>query len=87
VVVDGFSRKVVGWAMADHLRSQLASMPWAWRSPHANRRRARCSHRPRQHISYEFGMARRAYGRVAWMGRVGSAFDNAMAESFFATLK
>jgi transposase InsO family protein len=40
-----------------------------------------------QYTSYEFGRALRASGLLASMGRVGSAFDNAMAESVFATLK
>jgi putative transposase len=55
---------------------------------------ARCTkpvlRRPRdsaQYTSYEFGKTLRASGLLAVMGRVGSAFDNAMAESVFATLK
>ena len=40
-----------------------------------------------QYTSYEFGRALRASGLLASMGRVGSAFDNAMAESVFATVK
>jgi putative transposase len=40
-----------------------------------------------QYTSYEFGKTLRTSGLLASMGRVGSAFDNAMAESFFATLK
>jgi transposase InsO family protein len=40
-----------------------------------------------QYTSYEFGTALRASGLLASMGRVGSAFDNAMAESVFATLQ
>jgi putative transposase len=40
-----------------------------------------------QYTSIEFGKALRASGLLASMGRVGSAFDNAMAESVFATLK
>ncbi len=42
---------------------------------------------PRQYTSYEFGKTLRASGLLASMGRVGSTFDNAMAESVFATLK
>ncbi len=42
---------------------------------------------PAQYTSYEFGEALRASGLLASMGRVGSAFDNALAESVFATLK
>ncbi|WP_137158876.1 IS3 family transposase [Blastococcus sp. CCUG 61487] len=40
-----------------------------------------------QYTSYEFGKTLRTSGVLASMGRVGSAYDNAMAESFFATLK
>ena len=68
-VVDAFSRKVVGWAMADHLRTELVLDAVGMAI-----------------TSYEFGKALRASGLLASMGRVGSAFDNAMAESFFATL-
>jgi putative transposase len=42
---------------------------------------------PGQYTSYKFGKTLRTSGLLASMGRVGSAFDNAMAESFFATLK
>ena len=42
---------------------------------------------PGQYTFYEFGKTLRTSGLLASMGRVGSAFDNAMAESFFATLK
>lgn len=89
VVVDAYSRKVVGWAMADHLRTELVldavGMAITTRKPADG-----TVHHPdrgSQHTSYEFGKALRASGLLASMGRVGSAFDNAMAESFFATLK
>ena len=47
-------------------------------------------HRPvesGQYTSYDFGKALRASGVLASMGAVGTAYDNAMCESFFATLK
>ena len=40
-----------------------------------------------QYTSYEFGKTLRTSGLLASMGRIGSAFDNALAESVFATLK
>jgi transposase InsO family protein len=90
VVVDAFSRRVVGWAMADHLRTELVldavGMAITTRRPAAGR----VHHTDRgtgQYTSYEFGKALRASGLLASMGRVGSAFDHAMAESVFATLK
>jgi transposase InsO family protein len=89
VVVDAFSRKVVGWAMADHLRTELVldavGMAITARRPAAGT--VHHTDRGTQYTSYEFGKALRASGLLASMGRVGSAFDNAMAESVFATLK
>ncbi|WP_091215457.1 IS3 family transposase [Geodermatophilus siccatus] len=89
VVVDAFSRKVVGWAMADHLRTELVldavGMAITTRKPLAGT--VHHTDRGSQYTSYEFGKALRSSGLLASMGRVGSAFDNAMAESVFATLK
>jgi putative transposase len=89
VVVDAFSRRVVGWAMADHLRTELVldavGMAITARKPPAGT--VHHTDRGSQYTSYEFGKALRASGLLASMGRVGSAFDNAMAESVFATLK
>ena len=45
------------------------------------------SDRGSQYTSYDFGKTLRTSGLLASMGRVGSVYDNAMAESFFATLK
>lgn len=89
VVVNAYSRKVVGWAMTDHLRTELildaVGMAITTRKPAAGT--VHDTDRGSQYTSYEFGKALRASGLLASMGRVGSAFDNAMAESFFATLK
>ena len=89
VVVDAFSRKVVGWAMADHLRTELVldavGMAITTRKPPAGT--VHHTDRGSQYTSYEFGKALRASGLLASMGRIGSAFDNAMAESVFSTLK
>ena len=89
VVVDAFSRKVVGWAMADHLRTELVldavGMAITTRRPAVGT--VHHTDRGSQYTSYEFGKALRASGLLASMGRVGSAFDNAMVESVFATLK
>ena len=89
VVIDACSRKVVGWAMADHLQTELVldavGMAIFTRKPepgliHHNDRGS-------QYTAYDFGRTLRTSGILASMGRVGSAFDNAMAETFFATLK
>ncbi len=89
VVIDACTRKVVGWAMADHLRTELVldavGMALFGRKPAPGL--VHHSDRGSQYTSYEFGKTLRSSGLLASMGRVGSAFDNAMAESFFATLK
>ena len=89
VVVDAFSRRIVGWAMADHLRTELildaVGMAIARRRPAPGT--IHHSDRGTQYTSYEFGKSLRTSGLLASMGRVGSAFDNAMAETAFATLK
>jgi transposase InsO family protein len=89
VVVDACTRRIVGWAMADHLRTELVldavGMALFARKPAPGL--VHHSDRGSQYTSYEFGKTLRTSGLLASMGRVGSAFDNAMAESFFATLK
>ncbi|WP_136519908.1 IS3 family transposase [Cellulomonas telluris] len=89
LVVDAYSRRMVGWAMADHLRTELVldavGMAIFTRRPEPGL--VHHTDRGSQYTSYEFGKALRSSGLLASMGRAGSAFDNAMAESVFATLK
>lgn len=89
VVIDAFSRKVVGWAMADHLRTELVldafGMALFTRKPAAGL--VHHSDRGTQYTSFDFGRTLRASGVLASMGSVADAYDNAMAETFFATLK
>jgi len=88
VVLDAFSRKIVGWAMAEHLRTELvlAALNMA-----LGQRRAKGvvhhSDRGTQYTSIEFGLRCKAAKIRPSMGTVGDAYDNAMAESFFATLE
>jgi putative transposase len=89
VVLDVFSRRVVGWAMADHLRTELvldALEMAVW-----NRRPApglvHHSDHGCQYTSLAFGQRCRQSGIAVSMGSVGDCFDNALAESFFATLE
>lgn len=89
VVVDACSRRVVGWAMADHLRRELV-LDAVGMALHQRRPAAGLLHHSdhgTQYTSIDFGRALRTCGVIASMGSVGDAFDNAMAESFFATLK
>ena len=89
VVLDVFSRRVVGWAMAEHLRTELVldALDMAiW-----NRRPAEGlvhhSDQGCQYTSLAFGRRLRQAGLVASMGSVGDCYDNAVTESFFATLE
>ena len=90
VILDAFSRKVVGWAMADHLRAELAlaALEMALNA----RRPAPGSlvHHTDRGIQYACGdyIARlEAAGIQPSMSRPGCPYDNAMAESFMKTLK
>ena len=90
VILDAFSRKVVGWAMADHLRAELAldalEMALATRTVIAGG----LVHHSDRGIQYACGdyIARlEADGIQPSMSRVGCPYDNAMAESFMKTLK
>lgn len=88
VVLDAFSRRIVGWAMAEHLRTELvlAALNMA-----LGQRRARevvhHSDHGTQYTSIAFGLRCKEAGVRPSMGSVGDAYDNAMAESFFATLE
>ncbi len=89
VVLDVFSRKVVGWAMSASQRTELVTA--ALRMAVARRRPDNVvvhhSDQGCQYTSYDFAKACRAAGIERSMGSVGDCFDNAMAESFFATLE
>lgn len=88
VVIDAFSRRVVGWAMATHLRTELVvdalNMALGQRKP---RGVIHHSDHGCQYTSIAFGLRCRETGVDLSMGSVGDAYDNAMAESFFATLE
>ena len=88
VVVDAFSRRVVGWSMATHLRTELVleSLNMAlWQRRPENV--IHHSDQGCQYTSLAFGKRCRLMGVRPSMGSVGDCYDNAMAESFFATLE
>lgn len=89
IVLDLFSRRIVGWSMADHLRTELVTdaleMAIAHRSP--GHGLIHHSDRGCQYTSYAFGRRCREAGIEPSMGSKGDAYDNAIAESFFATLE
>jgi putative transposase len=88
VVLDAFSRRVVGWAMANHLRSQLVldalDMALGQRRPDDV---IHHSDQGSPYTSIAFGNRCRAVGVRPSMGSVGDAYDNALCESFFAPLE
>jgi len=88
VVVDAWSRRVVGWAMANHLRTQLVLD--ALEMAIQQRRPAGVIHHSdhgSQYTSLAFGKRCREAGVRPSMGSVGDCYDNALCESFFATLE
>ena len=89
VLLDAHSRRVVGLAMADHLRAELAldalAMAWRGRRPAAGL--VHHTDRGCQYTAGSYRAALAASGIAASMSRAGDCYDNAMAESFFATLK
>lgn len=89
VVLDGFSRAVVGWAMAAHLRTELAldALAMALRTRRPAPGLVLHSDHGCQYTALAFGQRLSAAGALASMGRVGDAYDNAVAESFFSSLK
>lgn len=89
-VIDAFSRRVVGWSIADHMRSELvvdAIQMAIWRRGQGDGERIMHTDHGSQYTSWAFGRRLRAAGILGSMGTIGDAFDNAMAESFFSTLQ
>jgi len=88
VVLDVWSRKVVGWATANHLRTELVldalDMAVGQRRP---RGVIHHSDQGSQYTSLAFGKRCREAGIRPSMGSVGDAYDNALCESFFAILE
>ncbi len=88
-VQDLYSRRIVGWSMADHMRTELVTD--ALHMALAHRRPAPGliwhSDQGSQFVSLAFGQQARAAGISQSMGSRGDCYDNSVAESFFATLK
>lgn len=89
VVMDMFSRKIVGWSMRDDLKAELVvdalAMAVTRRRPPAGL--VHHSDRGSQYASLAFGRTLRESGLIASMGTRGDAFDNAACESCISTLK
>lgn len=89
VLVDACSRRVVGWAMAEHLGGELTrdalAMALARRRPAADL--VHHSDRGSQYTATAYQALLAEHGVAVSMSRAGDCYDNALAESFFATLK
>jgi putative transposase len=88
-VQDLYSRRIVGWSMADHMRTELVSdaLQMALQRRRPDRGLVYHSDQGGQFVSLAFGQQARKAGISQSMGSTGDCFDNAVAESFFATLK
>lgn len=88
VVMDAWSRRIVGWAMANHLRTELVidalQMAIEQRQPEGV---IHHSDQGSQYTSLVFGKRCRDAGVRPSMGSIGDCYDNALCESFFATLE
>ena len=88
-VIDLYSRKLVGWAIADHMRTELVTA--ALDMAIANRRPPRGvifhSDRGAQYTSGDFAKYCKKHHIRRSLGRTGICYDNAVSESFFATYK
>jgi putative transposase len=88
-ILDCCSRRIVGWSMADHLRTELVvdalEMATSRRRPAPGL--VHHSDQGSQYVSLAFTRRLQHAGIAASMGSVGTAYDNAAAESLFATIK
>jgi putative transposase len=90
-VIDAYSRKVVGWQVASHMRTTLVldalRMALGQRGPGADIALVHHSDRGSQYTSIDYAQTLSDHGVLASVGSVGDAYDNAMAESFVDSFK
>ncbi len=88
-IQDAYSRRIVGWSMAEHMRSELVTdaLEMAVHRRRPDPGLIHHSDQGSQYVSLGFGQAARDAGIAISMGSKGDAYDNAVAESFFATIK
>jgi putative transposase len=89
-VLDVYSRRIVGWSMAPHIRTELVldalGMAVVRRTP-GNGETVLHSDHGSQYTSWAFGQRLKKAGLLGSMGSVGDCYDNAMMESFWGTLQ
>ena len=93
-VMDAFSRLIIGWSIADHMRTELVTDALGMaivrrRSGNDSPNKPTILHSDHgsQFTSWAFGQRLRAAGLLASMGTVGDCYDNAMMESFWGTMQ
>jgi putative transposase len=88
-IMDLFSRKIVGWAMRDHLRTELASTALAMAITRQRPAQGLVHHSDRgvQYAAHDYRSRLQSAGIKASMSRKADCYDNAPMESFFHTLK
>jgi putative transposase len=89
IILDLFSRKVVGWAMSKHMDTTLVetALHMAWRTRQPNATLLHHSDQGSQYTSAVYQSSLTDWNIQPSMSRVGNCYDNAVAESFFGTLK
>jgi len=88
-VIDLYSRKIVGWSMSDSMKTTLVNdaLLMALKQRKPNKGLIWHTDRGSQYASYEHRDLLQSYGVIQSMSRKGNCWDNAVAESFFHTLK
>jgi putative transposase len=90
IVLDGFSRRVIGWALETHLQASLAIAALKTALDARHPRHSSLVHHSDRGVQYacvDYTNLLRAHGIVASMSRIGNPYDNAKVESFMKTLK
>lgn len=89
VVIDLFSRQIVGWSMKPHMKTDLVTdaLKMAWFRRHPEPDLIFHSDRGSQYCSHEFRATLKGYGMQSSMSRKGNCWDNAPTESFWGSLK
>jgi Transposase and inactivated derivatives len=90
VVLDAFSRRVIGWALDTHLRADLATAALKMAIEQRRPQRDTLIHHSDRGVQYacaEYTRLLEAHGIQPSMSRIGNPYDNAKAESFMKTLK
>jgi putative transposase len=89
-VLDAYSRLIVGWSIAGHMRTELVTdalgMAILRRQPDNNETILHSDHGA-QYTSWAFGQRLRNAGLLASMGSIGDCYDNSMMESFWGTMQ